>query len=543
MNINMSHPLFRPTQPRGLSVGKSVSKFGGSGAVIGIVSAMAIIVSLIGGTGELTNVGKVLSFEILGAALITCLLASIRTKGLVQRFKDNITAGPNLPVLALLVCAALSFQFGATARWFTMNELVRTMICTAVYFGVLYNLRGRLTLMTDVILAVAAAVAISGLISVGDRSFGQMDGISGSFGTHEALGSFLMLMLPVTAAIGIFNKKDERRKIAALAVSLLLVVCLAFTQSRSAWIGEFVALGALGLMAAKFYPRVKSEKKQWVTTAIPFLAFAAVVGLVLAISGSGSDIVHRVWTFQNGSTDISLKERIMLWHAALSMIAAKPLFGWGLGSFPFLASKFTSVAPNAAYVTHYGVTLRNVAHNYYLQMAAETGLVGLGIYVGVVVTFFTVGLRALGKLQDGTRKMVLIGVLAAMAGQVVDAMASPSYNLASVSMIQWLLMGVGMFAAGVPKQQEETADSAVLANASVRSTVRGGFMRLGTVMACLSVMTLTVGTCGSAVADSYNSNNNNNGVSSTGAVLIGVGALVVGYILGYECGHHQHDGS
>jgi O-antigen ligase len=519
----------------------SAPKLGGSAAIIGIVSAMAIIVPLLCGSSFLTNVGKVLAFEVLGAALITLLLMNISTQGLVQRFKENIAAGPNALVLAVVASALVSFAFGATSKWLTASELARVVICAAVYFGVLYNLRGRLTVMTDVIMAVASAAAVFGLISVGDQGFNQITGVSGSFGTHEALGSFLMLMLPITAAMGIFNKKDEARRIAALAVSLLVTVCLAFSQSRSGWISELVALGVLALIASKFYTANTAGTKQRFMAAAPFLAFAGVAGIVVAVSGSGMDVMHRAATFGAGSNDISLGERIRLWHAALHMIAAKPLLGWGLGSFPYVVSKYTSVALPGALVATNGVNLRNIAHNYYLQLTAETGIVGLGLYVSMMVSFFAVGVRALGKLKDGTRKMVLIGVLAAMAGQVVDSITSPSYNIASVSLFQWMLMGIGMFAAGVPKQNEEPVHAAPIVVSTPASRLRVGVRIALAGMACITLMTLMVGTSNSAVADSYDHNQ----LTDWDGVGIGVAAGGLGYYLGeqysYDHHHHHHD--
>jgi O-antigen ligase len=525
---------------------KSLPKLGGSAAIIGIVSAMAIVVPLLCGSSFLTNVGKVLAFEVLGAALVTFLLMNINTEGLVRRFKENITAGPNALVLAVVACAIISFAVGSTSKWLTASELARVVICAAVYFGVLYNLRGRLTIMTDVVMAVSAAAAVFGLISVGDQGFNQITGVSGSFGTHEALGSFLMLMLPITAAMGIFNKKDEKRRIAALAVSLLVTVCLAFSQSRSGWISELVALGVLALLASKAYSANTAGTKQRFIAAAPFLAFAGVAGIVVAVSGSGMDVMHRLSTFGAGSGDMSMNERLKLWHAALSLIAAKPIFGWGLGSFPYLASNYTTAAASGAFVAANGVNLHNIAHNYYLQLTAETGIVGLGLYVSMMVTFFTVGIRGLGKLKDGTRKMVLIGVLAAMAGQVVDSITSPSYNIASISLFQWMLMGIGMFAAGVPKQNEEPVHAAAVVRATASSRVKMGMRIAVAGMACLSVITIMLGTSNSAVADTYITVHHDRGVTDTDAALIGVGAGGLGYYFGEEYAHyhshHHHDG-
>jgi O-antigen ligase len=350
-----------------------------------------------------------------------------------------------------------------------------------------------------------------------------------------------MLMLPITAAIGIFNKKDIKRRYAALATSLLVTVCLAFTQSRSGWISELVALGVLGILAARYYPAAKLEGKQRLMAVLPFLAFAGIAALMLVISGSGSDLTHRAATLTAGSTDISVKQRLMLWQAAISMIAAKPVFGWGLGSYPYLAANHTSVAASGAYVAAHGINLNNIAHNFYLQTAAETGLVGLGLYVGMVATFFVVGVRALRNLKDGTRKMVLVGVLAAMAGQVVDAITSPSYNIASVSLFQWLLMAIGMFAAGVPKQTELAVRTVQPRIVSAYARVRSGMRGAAAFTALVVTATFMLGTANSAVADTYVTVSHDRGVSDADAWLIGVGAGVLGWYIGSQL-QHEHDG-
>jgi hypothetical protein len=300
----------------------------------------------------------------------------------------------------------------------------------------------------------------------------------------------------------------------------------------------------MALLASKFYSTTTAGTKPRITLAAAILAFVGIAGIVVAVSGSGQGVLQRLASFDGASSGISMHDRFSLWHAALAMIAAKPFFGWGLGSFPYTVGNFTSTAVASAIVAKNGVNLLNIAHNYYLQLAAETGIVGLGMYVGMVVTFFTVGVRALGTLKDGTRKLILVGVLAAMAGQVVDAMTSPSYNVASVSMIQWLLMGIGMFAAGVPIQDEVTAPAAAVVRAPAASRLRIAMRVAVASMACLVVGVAMIGSTGSAVADSYH---NDNQLTDTDGVLIGAGGLAGGYFVGqaYDSWHwhhiHHHD--
>ncbi len=117
--------------------------------------------------------------------------------------------------------------------------------------------------------------------------------------------------------------------------------------------------------------------------------------------------------------------------------------------YPVRQSEFTGMGDDATQVLAHGTSHSNIAHNFYLQTAADLGLVGLGLYLTVIVGFFAVGLRALSTLTDGLRKTVLIGCLAAMAGQVLDAFGSPAYNFGAVSLFQWVLLGLGMFSAGL----------------------------------------------------------------------------------------------
>lgn len=70
------------------------------------------------------------------------------------------------------------------------------------------------------------------------------------------------------------------------------------------------------------------------------------------------------------SHDGSNTERLRLWEESLSFIAARPFFGTGLGNYPL------AVKPSASYREPI------YAHNLYLDIALETGIVGLFFFGG-----------------------------------------------------------------------------------------------------------------------------------------------------------------
>ena len=141
-------------------------------------------------------------------------------------------------------------------------------------------------------------------------------------------------------------------------------------------------------------------------------------------------------------------------RAVRAMIAARPALGWGLGCYALSQAAWTHQGDDEASVRRHGPKAGDRAHGLYWQIAAETGLVGLALWAGALAAFSAGAVRALrGTEQSPLRRRVLIGCLAAVAGQAVEAYSDGSWQGAGPSLLLWLLLGLGAAASGV-----ETAD-------------------------------------------------------------------------------------
>src|SRR5205085_647538 len=80
----------------------------------------------------------------------------------------------------------------------------------------------------------------------------------------------------------------------------------------------------------------------------------------------------------------------------------------------------------------------------------------------ILGAFFVYGFRALRRNERGFRYLVLMGCLAAIAGQTIDAPSNPAWRFADVSFLFWLVMGLGMTPAQIPHHapDEGKADAA-----------------------------------------------------------------------------------
>ena len=79
-----------------------------------------------------------------------------------------------------------------------------------------------------------------------------------------------------------------------------------------------------------------------------------------------------------------------LFSSGLAVWKTSPIFGIGPGNYRYLCADILSPITSLEYVTR----CSNHPHNYYIQMLAETGLVGLLFGILMITTFLTQGIQA-----------------------------------------------------------------------------------------------------------------------------------------------------
>ncbi len=245
------------------------------------------------------------------------------------------------------------------------------------------------------------------------------DRVSAHVADVNAAGSYFALAAGVAGGMAARARGRGRLPWAAGAVAALAGLWL--SGSRSA----FAAVGLVG-----------TEVAVWLITArgaaggrravIGTIAAAAVVG-GLAVAWSASDSARRSAVFRAEFTAASLR-----------MIRARPWFGVGAGQYRRASALF--LGPPAAWA--YGT---ENAHDYYLQVAAETGLVGFGLFVlwvGAGVVRIGRGLRA--APADGR----LMGLAAGLAAFLVTIAAGHPLLIDEVAEPFWATFGLAVGLAG-----------------------------------------------------------------------------------------------
>jgi len=337
-------------------------------------------------------------FETLALALVGLALAQAALPQSRRRFIEFLVAGPNLPLLLLVIYGAYSWSRSA-APDFSRAEWLRLACGAGLYFVVSTALRQRDQVRTvvDVLCAVAILTSLFGFVAYGQPDATSM---SSSFGNRQLFAGFLLMLVPLLLVLS-FGELDPRRKIVSQVAAVVAVSSLLMAQTRSSWLGAIVALVALGAMAIRFAPAGSSLARNKHQLVLPLMIVVGALGLFLLVTKTAPVITARGSTMAAPANDLSFQWRLEHWQAAWKMIREQPIFGFGIGTYPVMLSRFLSSALPKQAVERLGPSLAEQAHNEYLQTAAEMGFVGLALHLWILGAFFVFGLRALRGREQG----------------------------------------------------------------------------------------------------------------------------------------------
>lgn len=211
------------------------------------------------------------------------------------------------------------------------------------------------------------------------------------FVTPNTLGGYLAMIIPLA-----LTHKNRIWLIIPLSFALLL------TKSLGAFLSLFLAL------VIYFYLQGKLRKK-----GVLFLAgLLIIIGLVFMARSSAQK--------QHLQPIFSTMMRLNYWRDTIEMIKAKPLTGVGLGNF--------------------NLTLSRYAHNSYLQIWAEMGILGIISWLWIVFLSFKLGFNKL--VYSEKQNYINAGIISASTAFLSHNFIDFSFFLPEVSIIWWVFLGL-----------------------------------------------------------------------------------------------------
>lgn len=254
------------------------------------------------------------------------------------------------------------------------------------------------------------------------------------YGNSNDLAALCFFPLSLCLAL-IFSEKKGWVKTAAFTGTGVLTLIILLTQSR----GALIALVATGLIF--FMTQARGKRLKTLLTA----CVVAVVILPLVPSSAWQRFSGLAWltnesTIAYADPEGSADARYNIWKVARQIIKENPATGVGLGAYQLAHAMYTGrmLVPPAAR------GFRDT-HSTYLNVAAETGIPGLLLFLGMIGAVVTgaelTRRRAPGSIRSRQLFVLELGLLAFLLHGIFGSLAKLSFLYIQLVFI-WVLTDV-----------------------------------------------------------------------------------------------------
>jgi putative inorganic carbon (hco3(-)) transporter len=251
-------------------------------------------------------------------------------------------------------------------------------------------------------------------------------------GNPNLLAGYLLPAV-VLSLVAIFVWQSWVKK--ALASTMLIVncACLVLTFSRGGWIGLLVAVfTAITLLVYWWSVQMPPF---WRTWSLPIMLGGLFGVLILAVIFVEPLRLRAFSIFADRQQDSSNNFRRNVWDAVFEMIRDRPIIGIGPGH-----NAFNKVYPLYQRPRYSALS----AYSILLEVAVETGFVGLACFLWLILVTFNTAFLQLRRLRQSRniQGFWLIGAFASLLGMLAHGTVDTIWFRPEVNTLWWLMVAL-----------------------------------------------------------------------------------------------------
>jgi O-antigen ligase len=373
---------------------------------------------------------------------------------MVSREEFKFTSTPlNFPVLSFITICTLSLMW-STNFFVSLKELPLFLAGPLFYFVITNNIYAerQISRILNILLIVGGLFGIYGILqyrgidfSFWIRNIGRQQ-VFGLFGNVNYFAEYLIIPLPIAVSL-FFASQNKFKKILLLIAIMAMGISLTVTFTRSSYLGFgasliFMAILFMTLQGKSF---IKENKKFFIIILVAIIIITLLFVIPNPLNKSGTAIYkikNRISVSQL-SQSFSISSRITNWKFTTLMIKDNPLLGSGIGTY-----KYNSLRYQARFLEQgqnrsiYPYVFATKTHNEYLQLWAELGIVGLGIFIWLVISYFNYGLRFIKRVKNRYKQGIIIGLMGAVVAVLIDGIFGFPLHLPATIVLFWLALAL-----------------------------------------------------------------------------------------------------
>jgi O-antigen ligase len=391
----------------------------------------------------LTTVGGVSLAKVAGALLVIAWLGVVSTRGAQVRNFFVQRPGLTYLLIAFVSWNAISVVW-SPERGEALSSVMRyalNAVLIPIGFTAIRSRRDVVRVFA-VIVAGASVAAVSAVIYPPAEESAVAGRATGTVGDPNELAAALLVGLALASAFAVNRWIPKHGRLLAAGAAVLCLAGIVISLSRGGLVGLAGAIVIAVLVGGRWRGRVLAVGGAVAAAALGYFAFFAALPAKERVLDLGTT---------GGGTG-----RLDLWTVGWRMVQAHPVGGVGTGQF---------ASSSVHYLLRPGVIERGdlilstpkVAHNTYLNILAELGVVGGAMFIGLLIVCVGSTFVAMRRLQrDGDERLEILvrGLLVGIGGYLITI----TFISENYSKLLWIVMALGpvlLAIASTPAGKEE----------------------------------------------------------------------------------------
>ncbi len=288
----------------------------------------------------------------------------------------------------------------------------------------------RLLFITAFVVTIYAIVQIPSGVRVSSP-------FEGEGGEANTLGGYLVIIMFLV--IGMMTGVKKKTTIFGLGLFLILMLIpFAYTLSRSSWLAFFPAIVTMIII---------SKKRNSIILVLVLIAAISPIFMPRAVLervdytfSKENEMREDVVDFGETSLDPSTSMRIQSWSLTLKQWMERPILGWGVTGAGFKDAQF-------------------------FRVLAETGIVGLSLFIWVLVGIFKTAKQSLARIEESHFPVyhgILVGFIASYFGLLTHAIGANTFIIVRIMEPFWFMMAVVVILPDLLEKEKEEQDFRIL---------------------------------------------------------------------------------
>jgi O-antigen ligase len=331
----------------------------------------------------------------------------------------------NIPIVAFLVAAAIgvimavnfkhSLKAYMTLGWMFIFFLIVNNVKDTIQFKKLVRI---LVLITTIGGAYGIFQHLTKIDFFGNIKHLRlpMARSTGFFDGPATFGNYILLVLPVVIGLSSYIRIGREKRWLQLS-GLIILTAIIFSYGRAVWMGLIVGLIFMGILGSK-------------RLLLSILAGIMICSILILALPSSEFALRVVGTVKSKRP---VGDRTEFWEGSLRILRDYPITGVGWEGFRKVYPRYRPSEEEKSVSN---------AHNNFVDVAVDSGLLGLGIFIWLLVTIYKVGFHIFKELEDGYFKGFVWGFMGSLTAFLIAGLSQYNFGDSEVVMLFYFLLGM-----------------------------------------------------------------------------------------------------